>query len=93
MDFNLTVETLADLVGYTPYYFSRIFKEITGTNVSDFIKQVRLNKAKDLLKQDENRISDIPGMVGFINISHFYTVFKKEVGLTPAAYRDYIQLK
>lgn len=37
----------------------------------------------------ENKINEIPNLVGFTNISHFYAVFKKEVGLTPAAFREY----
>ena len=80
---NLSAESLADTIGYTPYYFSKIFKEITGINVSDYIRQVRINKAKELLGMEENKINEIPNMVGFTNISHFYAVFKKEVGLTP----------
>ena len=49
----------------------------------------RINKAKELLGMEENKINEIPNMVGFTNISHFYAVFKKEVGLTPAAFREY----
>lgn len=89
-DLSLTAESLADSVGYTPYYFSRIFKEITGINVPDYIRQIRINKAKEFLGIYENKINEIPGMIGFTNISHFYAVFKKDVGLTPAAYREYV---
>lgn len=88
-DINLSAESLADTIGYTPYYFSNIFKDITGLNVSDYIKQVRINKAKEILSVEVNKINEIPNMIGFTNISHFYAVFKKEVGLTPAAYREY----
>jgi two-component system response regulator YesN len=62
---NLSTESLADTIGYTPYYFSKIFKEITGLNVSDYIRQIRINKAKEILSLEENKINEIPGMVGF----------------------------
>lgn len=88
-DINLSAESLADTIGYTPYYFSNIFKDITGLNVSDYIKQVRINKAKEILSVEDNKINEVPNMIGLTNISHFYAVFKKEVGLTPAAYREY----
>lgn len=91
MDINLSVESLSDSIEYTPYYFSRIFKEITGSNVLDYIRQIRIDKAKEFLCNDEYKINEIPAMVGFTSISHFYSVFKKEVGLTPAAYKDYMQ--
>ncbi len=89
-DYNMNVESLADMAGYTSYYFSRIFKDITGLTVIDYIRQVRINTAKELLCVDEIKISDIPCMVGFSNPSYFYSIFKKDVGLTPSAYKEYI---
>lgn len=87
---NLSVESIADMTGYTPYYCSKIFKDITGLNISDFMRQVRINKARELIGIEATKISDIPIMIGFTNVSHFYTVFKKDVGLTPAAYREHV---
>lgn len=89
-DCNMNVESLADMAGYTSYYFSKIFKDITGLAVIDYIRQVRINTAKKLLCIDEVKISDIPCMVGFSNPSYFYSIFKKDVGLTPSAYKEYI---
>ena len=90
-DMNLSVESLSASINYTPYYFSRIFKEITGSNVSDYIRRIRIDRAKEFLCNDEYKINEIPALVGFTSISHFYSVFKKEVGLTPAAYKEYMQ--
>ena len=89
-DINMSVESLADIAGYTPYYFSKIFKEITGMNVTDFIRKIRINKAKELLGNDSCKINEVPSLTGFTNISHFYSVFKKDVGLTPSTFREYI---
>ena len=87
---SLSVELIADMAGYTPSYFTRIFKEISGLYVNDYIRQVRINKAKELLCLPDSKISDIPASIGFTNLSHFSTVFKKDVGLTPSAYREYV---
>lgn len=88
-DPNINVESIADMAGYTSYYFSKIFKDITGLNVIDHIKQTRISKAKELLCMKEIKVSEIPAMIGFANSSHFYATFKKDVGLTPASYREY----
>lgn len=89
-DCNLNVESIAGMAGYTSYYFSKIFKELTGMNVVDYIKQIRINKAKELLRNEEIKVSDIPELIGFTNSGHFYSTFKKDVGLTPSAYREYV---
>lgn len=89
MNINLSVELLAEAAGYSPYYFSKIFREITGQNVTDYIRKIRINKAKELLGNDNFRVNEIYTLIGFTNISQFYSVFKKDVGLTPMAYREY----
>lgn len=89
-DANLSVELIADKAGYTPSYFTRIFKEISGVYINDFIRQSRISKAKELLALPDCKIGDIPAYIGFNNLCHFSTVFKKDVGLTPSAYREYV---
>lgn len=87
-DINLCVELLAERAEYTPNYFAKIFKEITGIYINNYIRQMRINKAK-LLLENNCKISEIPGMVGFANLSHFYVAFKKDAGLTPALYQKF----
>jgi two-component system response regulator YesN len=86
---NLSVEVLANVTGYTPNYFSKLFKEMTGINSGEYIRKVRIGKAKELLQHDEYKVSDVAEMCGYINISHFYSAFKKDIGMTPSAYREY----
>lgn len=88
-DINLGVEMLAEKTGYTPNYFAKIFKSITGQYLNDYIMQVRITKAKELLKNSKYSINKISSMAGFINSTYFYSAFKKEVGLTPTLYRNY----
>jgi two-component system response regulator YesN len=88
-DSNLSVEVLAEVAGYTPNYFSKIFKEMTGSNSGEYIRRVRIDNAKDLLKSDVYKVSEVAEMCGYPNSSHFYSAFKKDVGLTPSAYREF----
>ncbi|WP_042168091.1 AraC family transcriptional regulator [Paenibacillus gorillae] len=88
-DSNLSVEMLAEVAGYTPNYFSKLFKEMTGINSGEYIRKVRIGKAKELLKNDEHKVSDVAEICGYVNSSHFYSAFKKVVGMTPSAYREF----
>lgn len=87
---NLSADTISEVIGYSPYYFTKVFKEITGMNINDYIRQIRIDKVKELLSNTDYKINQIPNMAGFTNASHFFAVFKKDVGLTPLAYREYI---
>lgn len=87
---NLSADSIAAVIGYSPYYFTKIFKDMTGMNINDYIRQVRIEKVKELLSLSDCKINEIPAMTGFTNPSHFFAVFKKDVGLTPSAYREYI---
>lgn len=87
-DCSLGVEQLAEQLGYSSNYFSRIFKNITGYYVNDYIRQVRIVKAQELLTDTSLTISEIAAMTGFTTDNYFYSIFKKETGMTPAAYRN-----
>jgi AraC-type DNA-binding domain-containing proteins len=59
----------------------------------DYIRQIRITKAKELLSLDDMKVGDIPMIIGLTNLSNFYSTFKKDVDLTSAAYREYILSK
>ena len=63
-------------------------KEITGISVSDFIRNLRLRQAADLLKKETLSVSQIAYAVGFTNQPHFSTMFKKLYGMTPTEYME-----
>lgn len=84
----LSVESVAAAIGYAPYYFSRIFKETACVNINSYIRTVRIEKAKQLLKYTNIKINDIPSQVGFVSTSYFCAAFRKEAGLTPSEYRE-----
>ena len=87
-DPSLSVEAVAGAMGYAPYYFSKIYKEATAVNINSTIRQVRIEKAKQLLLHTNTKVNDIPHRVGFVNVSYFCAAFRKEVGLTPSEYRE-----
>ncbi len=68
-------------------YFSRLFKEVTGTNVSDYIQYLRTEKACSLLKTTDMKVADVAEQTGFADMKFFYEVFKKITGKTPGEYR------
>ncbi|EHI74705.1 transcriptional regulator, AraC family [Streptococcus criceti HS-6] len=85
---HLTISFLADYFGYSRTHFMSIFKQHTGSSCLEFILQVRLNRACELLLQTNHSIQDITSQVGFANQSNFNRQFKKYYKLTPRQYRQ-----
>lgn len=83
-------EDIAVHVFLTPDYLSKIFKAKTGLNISDYVNQCRIEKAKELLLNDDYNISDIANETGFESFSYFSTVFKKFTGQSPRLYKKQI---
>lgn len=68
-------------------YFSKIFKEVTGLNYSEYLQNLRITEACKLLKTTDAKIIDIMSNVGFKDIKHFHKLFKKITGHSPGEYR------
>ncbi|MNI88343.1 HTH-type transcriptional activator Btr [compost metagenome] len=88
LDEDLSLVRLAELVYLNPSYLSRIYKQETGRNLTEFIDSIRLLKAKDLLKNDNMRINDIARRVGYETATSFTRFFKKATGCSPQEYRE-----
>jgi len=71
-----------------PSYLSYFFKEQTGENFIDYLNKVRIEKAKELLKDSSMSLSEIASQVGYSNAGYFNRIFKKIVGITPGQYRN-----
>lgn len=79
---NFGIGSLADFIGKSPYYVSRIYKDQTGEGILDLINRVRIENAKELL--NENLTQEvIAEKVGFTNVRTFQRAFKKIEGTTP----------
>jgi YesN/AraC family two-component response regulator len=68
-------------------YFSKLFKEVTGINFSDYIQKLRIDEACSLLRNTDSKISDIANQVGIKDMKFFYEIFKRITGETPGDYR------
>lgn len=74
---------IADAVYLTPDYANRVFKDAYGLSIKDYLTDLRMQKAQQLLRDEANTISEVAAQVGFDNFSYFSTQFKKYTGLTP----------
>lgn len=88
LDRDLRLAEIAALVAMSPYHFARMFKQSTGFTPHQYLVRQRLTKAKELLRRSEIAIADIGYMVGYKNSSHFTSVFRKHLKVTPKAYRN-----
>ncbi|OPA73320.1 hypothetical protein BVG16_29390 [Paenibacillus selenitireducens] len=85
---DLSLELLAAKVYLSPHYLSSIFKKRTGCGLNKYIKNVRMQKAKDLLTNTHLKISNICSAVGYRNISYFCQNFRDFYGHTPEKFRQ-----
>jgi two-component system response regulator YesN len=84
---ELEQEKVAGNFGLSVYYFSRTFKEVTGTNFSDYINKCRIDIAKELLSNGEMNVKEVCFKVGYNDPNYFSKVFKKYEGISPANYK------
>lgn len=87
----LTLPHLAGMLHISPYHLHRTFKRIVGQTPAAYLRASRLKAAEKLLVETEYTITDIAAAVGFSNAAHFSTVFQKQYGLPPSAYRSQCQ--
>lgn len=85
---RITVEELAVELGVSPSYLSRMFKKETGFSVSAYIREQKMEMAKNLLRYSDYSMIDIANRLSFSSQSHFIQQFRETVGMTPKKYRD-----
>lgn len=87
---DIDINSIAEGVGLSYSYIRKIFKEHFGTNIVDYLNELRTQDAKKLLCQTNCTISDIALRVGYTNEQSMKRVFKKVVGLSPSEYRKHM---
>jgi AraC family transcriptional regulator len=87
LDKNLTLAELAAVVCMSRCHFARLFKCSTGVPPHRFVIRQRIARARGVLTTPELSIAQISRMVGFRTPSHFITVFRRVLGITPGTYR------
>ena len=85
-DFN--VERLTQEVGISRVQLHRKMKEMTGISTSEFIRNIRLEQAARLLKEQKINVTQVAYTVGFSNLAHFSTIFRKHFGVAPSEYAE-----
>ena len=83
----LTIEYLAGRVYLSPNYLRALFKEKKGCTIHEYLTQVRLCRARELLRDRKLKIKDVARQVGYDNTSYFCSFFYKTQGVTPNEYR------
>ncbi|MFH0348146.1 helix-turn-helix domain-containing protein [Bacillus vallismortis] len=87
---DLSLESCADALGMNSYTLSKAFKQVTGINFIDYVTQIRIEKAKELLVNTNKKILDVSEEVGYRH-NYFNRIFKKQVGVPPGVFRQMYQ--
>ena len=90
MDEELSLHKIAENVFISPCYLSQVFNQVTGESIVDYIMGVRIEKAKELLRDKAKKSYEIAYEVGFKDAHYFSSCFKKIVGTAPSEYREYV---
>lgn len=85
---RITIEDLAEYTDNSTSYISRLFKEELGMSTSDYIRNVKIDAAKNMLRFSDYSLVDISNYLAFSSQSHFIHLFQKETGMTPKKYRE-----
>ena len=83
----LTLKSLAAMCFISPSYLSALFKQETGSTLIDYINTQRVNRAAQLLVQNNHTIAAVAEEVGILDVNYFTKIFKKTLGVTPTRYR------
>lgn len=87
-DPELSVGRVAENVGVTPNYLSRIFRNARGETCIDFLTRLRIERAKEMLRNSDEKNYVIAEEAGYRNPNYFNAIFRKYVGCTPKEYRE-----
>ncbi|MCR8656342.1 response regulator transcription factor [Paenibacillus endoradicis] len=84
---EITLVRLANLVYFNPSYLSRLFKQVAGMNLSEYVAEARLTRAKRLLEDPNLKIQEVADRLGYGTATNFTRSFRKAVNMTPQEYR------
>lgn len=88
---DITLDALADIAGFSPKYFCRLFSKMTGRSPIDYLNCYRIDRASEMLLCTEKPIIDIAADCGFYDLSYFVKVFKKYKNVPPGQYRKLLE--
>lgn len=86
---DINLKTISYEFGMNAFYLGQLFKESINISFTDYITDLRIQKAKELLKKNTYKVWEVSQMVGYSNTNYFYTLFKRKTGMSPAAFREH----
>jgi AraC-like DNA-binding protein len=87
LDHDVDLRAIAQEASLSPYYFTRQFTAFVGVPPYRYLIQLRIDRARALLRETELTVTQICHRVGFNSLSHFTTTFRQHTGVSPSAYR------
>lgn len=85
---QISVQSLSDMVNLTPAYLCVLFKQNMKMTINEYITDIRINKAKELLSKTQLHLYEICYQVGYLSPAYFSRLFKRNTGQTPKEWRD-----
>ena len=89
---NISLDELASRFFLSKYYICRVFKEITGYTVSEYINIHRVQNAKRYLEETDYSVAEISDLVGYGSMTHFEKTFKTYMTIPPLKYRKTLNI-
>ncbi len=84
---NITAETVAAVSKYSVSHFSKLFRQMTGESLTQYLKNYRLETAANRLLNEPTKVSEIALSCGFSNLSYFSRAFYQKYNMTPSEFR------
>ncbi|MCC8164528.1 MAG: helix-turn-helix domain-containing protein [Lachnospiraceae bacterium] len=84
---DLSLDEMSKELDISPYYFSKLFKEETGSNFVEYVTGLRIERAKQLLADETLSMKEICAQIGYRDPNYFSRIFKKNTGVTPTEFR------
>lgn len=85
---DISLDDISRELDISSYYFSKLFKEVTGINFVEYLTSIRIEKAKDLLIHSEMSMKEICVQAGYNDPNYFSRIFKKTTGRTPTEFKE-----
>lgn len=85
--YEISLDSVSEILNISPSYFSVAFKRAFGVNFLDYLTELRIQAACELLKDPLRSSAEVAGMMGYESASYFTRIFKKKTGMTPTEYR------
>lgn len=91
LEYDFSLEKLADKFDLSLYALGKFFKDETGIGFKDYLIRLKMEAAKTLLGNSDKTVNEITSDIGYSNVSHFIKTFKKIEGMTPAQFRQMLR--